>query len=73
MDEKTNIIGEAAQTATSLHGILAGLTFTTTVLLFSFRTSIPFSEVFITLSLVTTILFIFSAVLASDAGEKLIN
>jgi hypothetical protein len=73
MTEKKNIeeLLSEAETATAFYGVLTGLSFTASILIFSFRTSLPFSEFFLALTLATTILFIYASLLSSDAPINL--
>jgi hypothetical protein len=59
-----------ADTETSAFGVLAGLTFSASILVFSFRSSIPFADLYLTLTLITTVFFVFATVLASDAAGR---
>lgn len=63
-----NVMASEAETITSFYGILAGLSFTVSVLIFSYRSSLPSSDIFLTLSLVDAVLFIYAATLASEAS-----
>ena len=71
--QEKNFIASEAETITSAYGVLAGLTFTASVLIFSFRTTLPFGDVLLTLSLVTTIFFVYSVLSSSSASEYLRN
>jgi hypothetical protein len=71
--EDVRLLASQAGTAVSFYGILAGLTFTTSVLIFSFHTSLLWGDVFLTLTLITTILFIYSATLSYDASDHLVK
>ncbi|MCJ7630818.1 hypothetical protein MUP77_00220 [Candidatus Bathyarchaeota archaeon] len=74
MTEKKNneeLIASEAESATSYYGVLSGLSFTASILIFSFRASLPFSEFFLTLSLITTILFIYACTLSANANGAL--
>jgi len=74
MSERKNnekLLASEAEIGTSYNGVLAGLTFTASVLIFTFRTSLPFSEIFLSLALITTILFIYACTLSADASGAL--
>lgn len=64
----SDVIASEAETGTSFYGLLAGITFTASVLAFSFRTSFPLGDVFLSLTLVTTVFFIYSASLTANAS-----
>jgi magnesium-transporting ATPase (P-type) len=72
--DKKNILSSEAETSTSFYGVLAGLSFTAAVTIFSFRTtltSLPLGDVLLTLTLVTASFFIFSAALSASASGNL--
>jgi len=69
---QTELLIHQAENATALWGVLAGLTFTASVLIFSFRTSLPLSDPFLTLTLITTILFVYSASFSYDASRHVV-
>lgn len=65
------ILADEAGAQLSLYGLLAGLTFTASVLIFSNRPNLPSNELFLTLSLVATVLFIFAAMLNAEVSSEL--
>jgi hypothetical protein len=70
--EEKNLIASEAEVLTSCYGVLAGLTFTASILIFSFRNTIPlFGDLFLTLSLIATVFFIYSVALSSSASSVL--
>lgn len=74
MSRKTleeSLIASEAETLTSCYGVLAGLVFTASMVIFQFRTSLPLGDWFLTLSLVTTTLFISAVVSSSSASSVL--
>ena len=56
---------------TSYYGVLAGLTFAASIFAFQFRTSLPLEDVFITLTLATSVLFVLAATANGDASGRL--
>jgi hypothetical protein len=63
-DEIDAIISAESKVYTSLFGVLAGLTFTSCVLVYQIRATLPFGDVFLTITLITAVLFVFAAVTA---------
>lgn len=68
--DKSTLASEC-ETSTSLSGVLAGLTFTASTFIFSFRNSFPYGDIFLTLTLISTICFIYEAFLYANASGRL--
>jgi hypothetical protein len=58
---------------TSYYGVLAGLTFAASIFAFQFRTSLPLGDIFLTLTLATSVLFVLAATANGDASNRLRN
>ena len=67
---RINLIMNEADVDTSAFGVLSGLTFSASVLIFSFRNSMSYGDLYLTLTLISTVLFVFATVLASDAAGR---
>jgi hypothetical protein len=66
------IMSEAdVDTSTFVFGVLSGLTFTASVFIFSFHNSMPYGDLYLILTLISTVLFVFATVLTSVAADDL--
>lgn len=70
LEKVTKRVENEIQVSMSYYGFMAGLTFAASIFAFQFRADFPYGNIFLTLTLATTVFFCVSATAAGQASGK---